>query len=84
MAGQMLFWMAPPSSCADSRAMSSTGTSTLTSIVFSRPASTIATSRLLPPRKRATSSSGRCVAERPIRCGSTLVSALSLSRLSAR
>src|SRR5437660_1559655 len=83
MAGQMLFCTAPPSSCADRRDMSSTGTSTATSIVFSLPALTIATS-LGPPRNRATSSNGRCVAESPIRCGSALVSAHSRSRLSAR
>ena len=64
--------------------MSSTGTSTLTSIVFSRPASTMATSRSLPPRNRPTSSSGRWVADSPIRCGSTLVSSQSRSRLNAR
>jgi len=64
--------------------MSSTGTSTLTSIVFSRPASTMDTSRSAPPRKRPTSSSGRCVADRPMRCGCTLVSSHRRSRLSAR
>ena len=83
MAGQMLFCTAPPSSCADRRDMSSTGTSTATSIVFSLPALTIATS-LAPPRNRATSSNGRCVAESPIRCGSALVRAHSRSRLRAR
>ena len=59
-----------------SRAMSSTGTSTRRSKAFLVPASTIVTGRGFhertpspPPRKRATSSSGRCVAESPIRWG---------------
>ena len=37
-----------------------------------------------PPRNRATSSSGRCVAERPMRCGGVAVSACSRSSESAR
>src|SRR5438270_219015 len=70
MAGHMLFWpLALSSSSAVSRVMSSTGTSTLTSIVFSRPASTIDTCRSAPPRKRPTSSSGRWVAATPLRLG---------------
>src|SRR5438132_348413 len=64
--------------------MSSTGTSTVISIGFTRPASMIATSRLVPPRKRAVSDSGRCVAESPMRCGSVFVIAERRSRLSAR
>src|SRR5229473_2246511 len=80
----MLFEDCPESSYDLSWDMSSTGTSTFTSIVFSRPASTMATSRPVPPRNFATSSSGRWVAERPIRCGSTLVRADNRSRLRAR
>ena len=38
----------------------------------------------VPPRKRATSLSGRWVADRPMRCGSVSVSAQSRSRLRAR
>ena len=53
-------------------AMSSTGTSTRSSSCLLWPASTIFTGRgpsaLKPPRNRATSSSGRCVAESPMRC----------------
>ena len=53
------------------------------------PASTIATGRGSPgadhpPRKRATSSSGRCVADRPIRWGGWLVISSSRSSESAR
>ena len=52
--------------------MSSTGTTTLRSSSFEAPASTIDTGRgrpspSWPPRKRAISASGRCVADRPIR-----------------
>ena len=54
------------------RAMSSTGTSTRSSRVFLRPASSTRTGRgtpsSRPPRNRAISSRGRCVAERPTRC----------------
>src|SRR3989441_2781556 len=64
--------------------ISSTGTSTVISIGLTRPASMMVTSRLLPPRKRAVSDNGRCVAESPIRCGSVLVIAASRSRLRAR
>ena len=54
--------------------MSSTGMTTSTSSGLRMPASTIVTGRGVagadqPPRKRATSSSGRCVADRPMRCG---------------
>ena len=50
--------------------MSSTGTTTWRSSGLRVPASTIATSRSgpTPPRNRAITSSGRCVADRPIRC----------------
>ena len=83
IAGQMLrvspAAAAGPSAGAGSaspgRDMSSTGTSTRRSKAFVAPASTIVTGRGVhlrtptpPPRKRATSSSGRCVAESPIRC----------------
>ena len=37
-----------------------------------------------PPRKRATSSSGRCVADRPMRCGGVVVISSSRSSDSAR
>ena len=63
--------------------MSSTGTTISSSSCFVRPASTISTSRS-PPTKRATSSSGRCVAESAIRCTSRSQSASSRSRVSAR
>ena len=61
-------------STAPSSAMSSTGTTTSSSIGLRCPASTIVTGRgapsvAWPPRNRAISSSGRCVADRPIRCG---------------
>ena len=54
------------------------------------PSSSAGRRRRSPPRGRRrrgiapTSSSGRCVADRPMRCGSTFVSAHSRSRLSAR
>ena len=73
------------------RDMSSTGTSTFRSNAFLAPASTIVTGRGFqlrrpspPPRKRATSSSGRCVAERPIRCGGRRVTSARRSSESAR
>ena len=47
--------------------MSSTGTSTLTSIVFAVGGATTVTA-CAPPRKRAVSSIGRTVADRPMRC----------------
>ena len=53
--------------------MSSMGTMTSRSSSLRVPASTTVTGRSSPsrrpPRKRAISSSGRCVAERPMRCG---------------
>ena len=53
--------------------MSSTGTTTSSRSSLRDPASTMVTGRApsapWPPRKRAISSSGRCVAERPMRCG---------------
>ena len=58
--------------------MSSTGTSIVRSSRGFSPASTMATGRgwpsMLPPRKRAIASSGRCVADSPMRCGSRPVS----------
>ena len=67
--------------------MSSTGMTTSISRVLEMPASTMATSRGVsgadqPPRKRATSASGRCVADRPMRCGDVAV--ISSSRSSER
>ena len=58
--------------------MSSTGTTTSISNVLRMPASTMTTGRSAPssewpPRKCATSSSGRCVADSPMRWGGTLV-----------
>ncbi len=69
--------------------MSSTGMTTSTSSGLLMPASTIVTGRgspgaAQPPRKRATSSSGRCVADRPMRCGGTVVTSSSRSSDSAR
>ena len=64
--------------------MSSTGTSTEISSRLRSPVSTMVTSRSLPPRKRATSSRGRWVADRPIRWGSVQAIADSRSRLRAR
>ncbi len=71
-----------------SSAMSSTGTMTSISIGLRWPASTIVTGRgpsvVCPPRNRAISSSGRCVADRPMRCGGVSVSCSSRSSESAR
>src|ERR671935_85060 len=72
----------PPSS-----PMSSTGTTTSTSSGLRWPASTIVPGRSRsssprPPRNRAISSSGRWVADSPIRCGE--VPAISSSRSSER
>ena len=71
--------------------MSSTGTSTRRSKAFFAPASTIVTGRGLqvrrpspPPRYRATSSSGRCVAESPIRWSGRRAASSSRSRVRAR
>ena len=82
-AGQMLPPMLP---------RSATGDSTAICISFVIPQSTIVTGRKAgapalssqPPRNRATSSSGLCVAERPMRCGDFSTRASSLSRVSAR
>ena len=61
-----------------SSAMSSTGMTTSISSGLRTPASTIVTGRgrrspaggrSVPPRNRAISSSGRCVADSPMRCG---------------
>ena len=56
-----------------SSARSSIGMMTSTSRGLRTPASTMATGRAsppsVPPRKRAISSSGRWVADRPMRCG---------------
>ena len=68
--------VAGPPGCSSSgrtspiAAMSSTGTTTWSSSGLRAPASTIVTSRSgpTPPRNRAIASSGRCVADRPIRC----------------
>ena len=49
--------------------MSSTGTMTSRSSCLRTPASTIETVLSTPPKNRANSSSGRCVADRPMRCG---------------
>ncbi len=51
--------------------MSSIGTTTPSSKVFDAGGATISTGAE-PPRKRATSSIGRTVAERPIRCAGVL------------
>ena len=68
--------------------MSSTGTSIDRSSRGFSPASTMATGRglpfTLPPRKRAIASSGRCVADSPMRCGSRPVSSTSRSSDSMR
>ncbi len=72
----------------DRSAMSSTGTTTSTSIGLRSPASTIVTGRgplaVWPPRNRAISSSGRWVADRPIRCGGSCASSSRRSSESAR
>ena len=87
--GQMLAFASGPSTPTpawpiEGSFMSSTGTTTSTSIALREPASTIVTRRaapssVCPPRKRAISSSGRCVAERPMRCGGMAVIAPSRS-----
>ncbi len=69
--------------------MSSTGTTTSSSSGLRIPASTITTGRrspdaVCPPRKWATSSSGRCVADRPMRCGGVAVISSNRSRESIR
>ena len=60
--------------------MSSTGTTTLRSHFLSDGGATISTGAR-PPRNRATSSSGRTVADRPIRWAGRSSSASSRSRL---
>src|SRR3954465_11615856 len=73
--GQMLLRLSPlaaapsrwPGCTSPSSVMSSTGTTTSMSMVFAAGGCTTVTG-LAPPRKRATSSTGRTVAERPTRC----------------
>ncbi len=71
-----------------SSAMSSTGTMTWSSSGLRTPASTTVTGRAWPPdrppRNRATSSSGRWVADSPMRCGGRSVSRSSRSSDRAR
>ena len=64
--------------------MSSTGTWISRSSGLRRPVSTTLHSRVGPTRKRPTSSSGRCVADRPIRCTGRPTSCSSRSSVSAR
>ena len=69
--------------------MSSTGMTTSISSVLVIPASTMATSRGTPgadqpPRKRATSARGRCVADRPMRWGAWAVTSSRRSSETAR
>ena len=75
----------PSNSCcgAPSSDMSSTGTTTLISTVFSDGGFTTVTGRL-PPRKDAIASMGRTVADRPIRWAGVGSSASRRSRESAR
>ena len=73
----------PPPVGSPSIAMSSTGTTTLTSIVFCAGGWTTSTSRV-PPRNRATSSTGRTVADSPIRRAGRGSRASRRSRLRAR
>ena len=79
---------ASPRCRAPSAPMSSMGTMTSRSSSLRTPASTTVTGRgpsaVRPPRNRAISSSGRCVAERPMRCGACLEIASSRSSDSAR
>ena len=96
IAGQMLTRASAPAagppgcsssgSASPSRLMSSTGTTTDSSSVLRVPASTIRTSRSgpTPPRNRAIVSSGRWVADSPIRWGGRPVRCSSRSRLRAR
>ena len=84
--GQML--LARPgspdsSSYSSGIVMSSTGTTTLRSHSFVDGGATISTGEV-PPRKRATSSSGRTVALRPIRWAGSSSRASSRSSVSAR
>ena len=75
----------PPSasSYSSGAVMSSTGTTTLRSHRFSEGGATMSTGAW-PPRNRATSSSGRTVALRPIRWAGFSSMASSRSRLTAR
>ncbi len=97
MAGQMLRRTGPAAAgpltgssiTSPSWPMSSTGTTTSISRALRNPASTTVTgwgrrSSPNPPRKRAISSSGRWVAERPMRCGGRSQRASSRSRVRAR
>ena len=98
MLGQMLPRRDPIAGCGPALAsagsrprspMSSTGMTTSTSSGLLMPASTMLTGRAIagrrpPPRNRATSSSGRWVADRPMRCGGVAVSSSSRSRDRAR
>ena len=88
MLGQMLVRRSTPAAVAGPlrssvvtlpiEPMSSMGTTTSICIGLRAPASTMETVRgapsRYPPRKRATSSSGRCVADSPMRWGATAVS----------
>ena len=73
---------------APSAPMSSMGTMTSRSSSLRTPASTTVTGRgpsaVRPPRNRAISSSGRCVAERPMRCGGLLARSRRAVRATAR
>ena len=64
-------------------ARSATGTRTVSANRLSDSGATTVTGRS-PARKRATSSGGRTVADRPMRCTGAVVSCSSLSRLRAR
>ncbi len=74
---------APGPACGGRSAMSSTGTTMRTSRWRGLAGSTTVTGRS-PPRKAATCSTGRTVADRPMRCAGTCSNASSRSRLSAR
>ena len=71
------------SSTTPSSVMSSTGTTTFRSHFFSDGGATTSTGAA-PPRNRATSSTGRTVADRPIRCAGRSSSSSSRSRETAR
>ncbi len=95
-AGQMLLRLSPAAAdpsrssaaTSPSSVMSSTGTTTSTSMVFSAGGCTTVT--VLPPpgpcpfKNRATSSTGRTVADRPMRCAGASSRPSSRSRDSAR
>ena len=90
MAGQMLRRVASPpgmlssSSGVSGSTIDSTGTWMRRSSGLRTPTSTMVHSRVGPTRKRATSSSGFCVADSPMRCTSRPACSASRSRLSAR